>query len=76
MVVVVVAAPASSCLALQCTLRAGVQLATRPTPLPLLVSWIGLAVDKEPALPPHHVAGRAQSPKGRPKLHGCVCACV
>jgi hypothetical protein len=68
-VVVVVTAPACLCLALQCALRVRVQLATRPTPLPLLVSWIGLAVDEEPALPPHHIAGRAEPTQGRPKLH-------
>jgi len=72
MMVVVVAAAAPSCLALQCPLRARVQLATRPTALSLLMSWVGLAVDKEPALSSHHVAGRAQPPQGRPELHGCV----
>lgn len=72
--VVVVPAPTSPCLPLQCVC---VQLATRPTPLSLLVSWIGLAVDKEPALSSYHVAGRAQPPEGRSELHGCVVyACV
>jgi hypothetical protein len=47
------------------------ELAARSSPLTLLVSRVGLTVNKKPALPPHHVAGRAQSPQGGSKLHYC-----